>query len=154
MPPPPSSPLTDRAAPSPALPASQGTHFAHCSKRSQLQASPPQTPTGGVSPPSAHSRRQRKQGLTSLPMPHPLLISSIFKSPRVSPAGCRHPPNPPLHCTPPPLSPLLNSPISSQYLSPLHKSTKQLRWKNTIKTREMRMMEIRKMQMTLMMQVL
>ena len=28
MPPPPSSPLTDRAAPSPALPASQGTHFA------------------------------------------------------------------------------------------------------------------------------
>ena len=120
----------------------------------QLQASPPQTPTGGVSPPSAHSRRQRKQGLTSLPMPHPLLISSIFKSPRVSPAGCRHPPNPPLHCTPPPLSPLLNSPISSQYLSPVHKSTKQLRWKNTIKTREMRMMEIRKMQMTLMMQVL
>ena len=102
----------------------------------QLQASPPQTPTGGVSPPSAHSRRQRKQGLTSLPMPHPLLISSIFKSPRVSPAGCRHPPNPPLHCTPPPLSPLLNSPISSQYLSPVHKSTKQLRWKNTIKTRE------------------
>ena len=35
VPPPPSSPLTDRAAPSPALPASQGTHFAHCSKRSQ-----------------------------------------------------------------------------------------------------------------------
>ena len=68
-------------------------------------------------------------------VPHPR-FPQYPKSPRVSPAGCRHPPNPPLHCTPPPLSPLLNSPISSQYLSPLHKSTKQLRWKNTIKKRE------------------